>query len=202
MSDKHTRDRSDDSIQHWMKRSIEIVRESHPDIPLMFSEIPKEEASYDMEQYMDFFDPHIWMAGGEFYEKINYNYEKFDPVGYDNIALYAEDTYKANEAYWKKMLSSRIAAAVRQSKQSKKLLVTTEAWALVQYKDWPLLDWEWIKELCELGTVEAAKSGCWIAICTSNFCGPQFRGMWEDIEWHKRMTDIIRNAPINHYEEK
>ncbi|MCK5463654.1 MAG: hypothetical protein KAI95_11585 [Bacteroidales bacterium] len=29
-------------------------------------------------------------------------------------------------------------------------------------------------------------------LCTSNFTHPQFRGMWEDIKWHKKMTRIIK----------
>ena len=35
-----------------------------------------------------------------------------------------------------------------------------------------------------------------MAIATSNFCGPQFVGMWRDIEWHKRLTKIIHEAPV------
>jgi hypothetical protein len=67
----------------------------------------------------------------------------------------------------------------------------------VDYKDWPLLKWDWVKELCELGTITAASTGQWIAIATSNFCGPQFAGMWRDVEWHQRLTRIIRSSVIN-----
>lgn len=35
-----------------------------------------------------------------------------------------------------------------------------------------------------------------LAISTSNFCGPQFVGMWRDVEWHRRLTDIIHSAPV------
>ena len=53
-----------------------------------------------------------------------------------------------------------------------------------------------MKELCELGTLKAAKPGRWVAIATSNFAGPQFRGMWRDVAWHQRLTDAIRRAPV------
>jgi hypothetical protein len=76
-------------------------------------------------------------------------------------------------------------------------LVTTECWGIVDYKDWPLLKWDWVKELCELGTLTAASTGQWIAIATSNFCGPQFVGMWRDVEWHRKLTDRIKSAPVN-----
>ncbi|MCU0450456.1 MAG: hypothetical protein MUC97_11550, partial [Bernardetiaceae bacterium] len=64
------------------------------------------------------------------------------------------------------------------------------------YKDWPLLEWDWILELCALGVREAAKHQQWLAIATSNFCGPQFRGMWRQVAWHQQMTQLIKNAPI------
>jgi len=28
-------------------------------------------------------------------------------------------------------------------------------------------------------------------------CGPQFRGMWRDVAWHRRMTDVIHGARID-----
>ncbi|MFW5752387.1 MAG: cellulase-like family protein [bacterium] len=75
-------------------------------------------------------------------------------------------------------------------------LITTECWGVVDYKDWPLLNWEWVKELCELGTILAAGTKRWIAIATSNFCGPQFTGMWKDIDYHQKLTSIIKSAGI------
>ena len=55
-----------------------------------------------------------------------------------------------------------------------------------------MADWGWVKELCEVGVGAAAATGRWAALCTSNFCGPQFHGMWRDVAWHQRLTRIIR----------
>ena len=41
------------------------------------------------------------------------------------------------------------------------------------------------------------KARCWLAIATSNFCGPQFRGMWRDVAWHQRLTAQIKAAPLH-----
>jgi len=71
---------------------------------------------------------------------------------------------------------------------ARKPLIATECSSVVDYKDAPLLEWDWIQELCE--------AGVWAAIATSNFCGPQFRGMWRDIEWHRRMTRSIHSAKL------
>ena len=76
-------------------------------------------------------------------------------------------------------------------------LITTECWAIVDYKDWPLLKWDWVKDLCALGAGKAAASGQWSAIASSNFCGPQFIGMWRDKEWHRQATKTIKSAVIS-----
>ncbi|RPI00157.1 MAG: hypothetical protein EHM72_10070, partial [Calditrichaeota bacterium] len=75
-------------------------------------------------------------------------------------------------------------------------LVTTECWGLVDFKDWPRLNWDVVKELCELGVCAAASVGQWVSIATSNFCSPQFVGMWRDIAWHRRLTDVIKQSII------
>ena len=82
------------------------------------------------------------------------------------------------------------------SRQMKMPLITTECWGVVDYKDWPLLKWDWVQELCVLGAQHAAASGRWLAVASSNFCGPQFVGMWRDKLWHQRVTAGIKGAEI------
>jgi hypothetical protein len=67
---------------------------------------------------------------------------------------------------------------------------------VINYKDWPLLDWGWVKELCEHGVRQASASGRWVAVATSTFCGPQFVGMWRHVDWHSRLTDVIHHGPM------
>ena len=134
--------------------------------------------------------------GNEFYKVVHYNYERFDLKGYRNLALKAESAYRSRPEHWRALLRGRVVALGRQAATVRKPLITTECWALVDYKDWPRLDWGWVKELCTLGTETASQSGSWAAIATSNFCGPQFHGMWRDKSWHQAMTKLIRSGPI------
>ncbi len=69
-------------------------------------------------------------------------------------------------------------------------------WPGAGYEDWPLLNWGWILELNHLGVTTAAKTGCWAGIATSNFCGPQFAGMWREKLWHKELTDLIKHSKM------
>ena len=67
----------------------------------------------------------------------------------------------------------------------------TEGWGAVFWDDHPGIDWTFIKEAAELAVPLALKHG-YRFVCTSNFCEPQFRGMWEDLAWHRRMTKTIK----------
>jgi hypothetical protein len=182
----------------WMRDSIAVCREKYPQLDYCFSFTTEYETWPEQDvTSLDFLEPHIWMAqAGDYYEKVGYHYERFDSTGYRNLQLNAEKVYRADEAHWLKGLDERIDLCAAWSRAAKKMLMTTECWALVDYKDFPLLSWDYIKEMCEHGVKHAASTGRWVAIATSNFCGPQFVGMWRDVAWHRRLTDIIHNAKI------
>jgi hypothetical protein len=185
----------------WMHKAIALVREKYPDLPLQFSFAgdPAPATKLDLSDF-DLLDTHVWMTqqnNGEFYKLTGYNYERFDPKGYTNLSLKADETYRARPDYWQGLLTKEIDRVAAWSKQIGFPLVTTECWAIVDYKDWPLLKWDWVKDLCTLGARRAAASGQWLAIATSNFCGPQFVGMWRDVAWHRRLTQQIKSAEIS-----
>jgi hypothetical protein len=184
----------------FMRKSIALVRAQYPSMPLFYSIATS--ASQLIGPKLDDFDlldPHIWMVqqhDGEFYKLTGYNYERFDPKGYTNLSLKADQVYRARPKYWQESLVQGIDEFADASRKIKMPLITTECWAIVDYKDWPLLKWDWVKDLCALGAEHAAGTGRWLAIATSNFCGPQFVGMWRDVQWHQRLTRQIKSAEI------
>lgn len=180
----------------WMEGSIDYLRSFYKDVPLCFSfTCPYDNLKQIDVSYMDLLEPHIWMtSASDFYKKVDYNFEMFSSEGYDNLVMKGEQLYREDPEYWKNSLKELILEMAKWSENTGKPLVTTECWGIVDYKDWPLLNWEWIKELCEFGVKEAIKTNKWVMIATSNFCGPQFVGMWRDIEWHKKLTNLIHNS--------
>ncbi len=186
----------------FMHQTISLVRGQYPKMPLLFSCSSERVENYLEQDLSDFdlLDPHVWMTqenGEEFYKIVGYAYERFDPKGYTNLSLKAETTYRSGTQHWQDLLASKIDRLAAVSAKLSKPLVTTECWAIVDYKDWPLLKWDWVKDLCTLGAQRAASSGQWLAIASSNFCGPQFAGMWRDKVWHLNVTRAIRSASIS-----
>ncbi|MGQ8335353.1 cellulase-like family protein [Sunxiuqinia sp. A32] len=189
------------SIQ-FMKESIGFVRSAYPELPYCYSFTggkPELYAERDLS-YFDFIEHHLWMAqlnDGEYDKAVDYNYERFSPVGYQNLVANYERVYHERKSYWQQLLTDEIQLVANSAKATNQPLITTECWGLVDFKDWPLLKWDIIKELGELAVKTAANTGQWVAMATSNFCGPQFVGMWRDVEWHQRMTKIIKDASIS-----
>ncbi|MDX2150714.1 MAG: cellulase-like family protein [Bryobacteraceae bacterium] len=182
----------------WMREPIAMLRESYPQLAYTFSFTSEYDKWREEDVSMhDFLELHLWMTHfSDFYKQVGYNYERFDAKGYDNMQLKSEALYRSKPEHWKAALAKGVDFCAEWSRASGKPLITTECWSIVDYKDWPMLSWEWPKELCELGVRRASASGRWAAIATSNFCGPQFKGMWRDVAWHQRLTRVIHEGKL------
>ena len=184
----------------WLSEPIQILKKHYPDLKYTYSftgRVPDHLGKEELGEF-DLLEPHIWMSQyTDFYKKTGYFFDGFTSENYTNLALNGAKVYYENPEKYREGVRTGIRRAEKWSEKLSLPLGITECWAIVDYKDYPLLEWDYVKELCELGTKEAAATGRWKYIATSNFCGPQFVGMWRDVEWHKRLTDIIKSAKID-----
>ncbi|WP_322410811.1 cellulase-like family protein [Microbacterium invictum] len=192
-------DRTSAEYQRWTDTALGIVAARYPAMPLCFSFIDQMDtwARQDVSAF-GLLELHIWMVQGEdpsFYESLGYDIvaASFDPDQYQVLTA-APALYRSDPELWRKQLDAAIDRAAQWSKAASLPLVTTESWATICWKDGEGLDWEWVKELCEHGVRRALETGRWAALSTSNFCGPQFRGMWDDTEWHQALTRAIHSV--------
>lgn len=191
----------EESLQ-WMKHALTRMRKEYPDMPFLFSFDNGDVLKYEEidSSFLDLYEHHIWMVhqnNSEFYKLVDYKDGQYSPEAYKKVVKVAEKLYKEKPSYWQKLLTDKIELTGKIAKRTGRPLITTECWGIVDYKDWPLLNWDWVKELCALGTVTAAQTGMWAGIATSNFCGPQFVGMWRDVKWHQHLTTIIKSAILD-----
>jgi sugar-binding cellulase-like protein len=182
----------------WMRDSIAILKQHYPDLDYTFSQSDQFHLWEKQDVTMlDFLEPHIWIthpATSRFYADIGYSFRTRE---FQALIRRAKPYYLANKAKLDAALAEWIGRAADWSRRTNKPLVTTEGWASVMYRDWPMADWDWMMNVCAAAVEQAAATRRWTAICTSNFCGPQYRGMWRDIGWHRRLTDLIKSAAVD-----
>ena len=185
--------------RHWMKDSIRILREKYPDLNYTFSFTTEYEncLSEDVSA-LDLLELHCWIIQfSDFYKRIGFEYTPWGHEQFRKIVKSGKTEYYKNKKEYQEKLVKGIELLAEWSRKSGKPIATTECWGPIDYKDYPMLEWSWVKEICAFGTIEATKQGRWKYIATSNFCGPQFTGMWRDIEWHRKLTGIIKKASVD-----
>jgi len=193
--------RTESWVEEWMRDSIELVRAEFPGVDLTYS-FTNEFTTWreqDVSSF-DLLEPHVWMSNpvvSDLHERVGYHWERFDPKGFDNIVKYARKYYEEDQERYDGLLFGMIDTVADWSRATGLGLVTTECWAMVDWKDWPGLEWDWILDLNARAVEYVVQQGRWTGIATSNFCGPQFVGMWREVEWHQRMTRLIKSAPID-----
>jgi hypothetical protein len=133
----------------------------------------------------------------EFNRVVGYDFDWFRPDSFDALVRNGRAEYMSRRDYYDSRLFRRIDENAAWSKATGLPLVTTECWAVIDYKDWPGLDWDWVMDINARAVEYAAGKGRWAGLATSNFCGPQFVGMWRDVAWHRRLTDLIHKAPLD-----
>jgi hypothetical protein len=181
----------------WMREAIGIFKEAYPNIPCTFSLTTNLEREYtkgtDVD-YLDFLEPHKWIPG--LGERLNCGVQVPEVEFYETVVSRAERMYRSDEDYWKARFKAVIGELAEWAADARKPLITTEGWSIIEYKDWPGLDWGWMKEFNAWAVETVVNTGRWCALCTSNFCSPQYRGMWEDVQWHQERTKIIHKGAL------
>lgn len=193
--------RTDPRIANFMNESINAVRAAYPQLRYTYSFTSEYDTWAEQDvSALDLLEPHIWMASDDFtdyYPRIGWTWNQFDPQNFDNLVARGRETYFDSQQKYDQALFDGIDTIAAWSRATVKPLVTTECWSVIDYKDWPGLDWDWVLDLNGRAVEHVVKTGRWMGIATSNFCGPQFVGVWREIEYHKRLTDLIKSAPVD-----
>ena len=124
-----------------------------------------------------------------------------DIIGGRKVEHDFRKVYAGLKTYWKEnkqalvdWMDGQINMVAGDARRNDVVCGNTEGWGAVLWLDHPEIDWKWIKESAEICVDLALKHREYGFICTSNFTHPHFQGMWEDINWHRRITSRIKEA--------
>jgi len=141
----------------------------------------------------DALDYHVWFHHSG---KIPYMDEissRDQTLNYQEINLKINTYWNDNKKSLAKWMDKRITAISKTAEKNNLVCGNTEGWGPIFWYDHPELDWKWVKESAEVCVDLALTHDNYKFICTSNFTHPQFKGIWEDVKWHQRITAKIRN---------
>lgn len=167
----------------------------------------------------DFLDVHIWAErAGTGFLKPKELYKRFTAFGepetlytyrtpgyyrpytrtagdidFDRISDALHESWYQNRALCAQWLEENIAAVAEKAKHYGIPCGNTEGWGALYWLDHPLVSWDLIKDAGLLGAELGRKYG-FAFNCQSNFCEPQFRGLWKDVAYHQKITNIIRSG--------
>ena len=115
-------------------------------------------------------------------------------AGIDHREVYAaiKACWSEDKAQLTEWMNGRIAKASKVAREHNIVCGNTEGWGSINWWDHPELGWDWIKECAEISVDACLQHDNYKFICTSNFTHPQFRGMWDDVSWHRTITDRIK----------
>lgn len=188
-------------IKNYFDGAITPLREKYPDLKYTFSFQAlgsRQMQEIDVSAF-DLAEAHIWVS--DYMKWMFRTGQVLMHIGFPryptNLRIHAKrmaNLYPKHREEYISMLEVRIDFWEEWGKKNGLPLFTTEAWGPINYSDivpgGTGSEWDWVKDIAEHGVRMASERG-WQGICTSNFCQPHFEGMWADVGWHKRMTDLI-----------
>lgn len=216
-------DRQRDFLWGFISQAIERLRASWPELTIStsftFDSFERYFEGLDLG-VLEFLDVHIWLnylpgfdavsdysrtierhgnphelwtfaRGGNAYAED----ARMIPQDYHYDVTYAaiRDAWQSRKSEWVALFENQVDRVVAAARPHGLHVGQTEAWGLVNWLDHPLLEWDIHRETAEVGAALAARRG-YTFNCSANFCHPHFLGFWDDPDWHRSLTDVIRSG--------
>jgi len=193
ISGKNANRQQQDFYNAFAVNLIRDLKKVHPGFDYYVSlDSSMELERMDMSEF-GALDYHIWFHH-------NGKVPGLDKVGARDQTLDYRNIYSELQAYWKEnrdslisWMNGRLNDISCSAAKNRIVCGNTEGWGPISWFDHPELDWGWVKESAEICVDLARQHNNYKFICTSNFTHPQFRGIWDDIKWHRTITNRIKS---------
>jgi len=177
----------------FINKTIQFLKGKYPDLEF-FASLDSGMAldRIDLSRF-NALDYHVWFAHSDRIPGLGEISSRNQTLDYRKVNANLIEYWKANKSSLIGWMNSRITEIATTASRNNIVCGNTEGWGPIFWFDHPELDWHWVKESAEICVELARKHNNYKFICTSNFTHPQFKGIWEDVNWHKQITKKIRN---------
>jgi hypothetical protein len=185
-------------VEEYLAATIPL-RSVMPQIPFTVSFAPVSDSLFDLSLAdLDLVETHIWLSSNvaEFAAATNFSLDEHGfPAAWQMQVDSLDEVYWPDPPFWHRALETEMRRWAEHAAANGKPLWTTEGWSHILLDDFVSPNgnraWDYVKSVAESIVPIAIDLG-WEGICTSNFCEPHFPGVWSDVEWHQRMTSLIK----------
>ncbi len=175
------------------------LRSRWPGVRFTVSVAPVSESLFDLDYgALDLVETHLWLSSNvaEYAALTNFSLDEHGfPGAWQKQIDSLDDVYWPRQSYWHDALLAEMERWAGLAAAADRPLWTTEGWSHILLDDFVSPAgrhaWDYVKAVAEAAVPAAVRLG-WAGICTSNFAEPHFPGMWADVEWHRRMTSLIK----------
>jgi hypothetical protein len=140
-------------------------------------------------QLFDVLELHLWIHSPRFDNRTGFNTLPKDrgPHDYKDYAARLRKTMASVRPMLVQEMHNRLAQAMDWSREIAAPLVTTEAWGPWWHMDHPDLDWQWLKDWCEMSMGLAGQYGLW-GSTPWNYAHPYWKN-WSEVAWYRRVNE-------------
>jgi hypothetical protein len=142
----------------------------------------------------DALDYHIWFAHSGRMPGLGEISSRNQTLDYRKIYANLIGYWEANKSSLVEWMDGQMTGIASAAAKNNIVCGNTEGWGPIFWFDHPELKWDWVKESAGICVDLALKHDNYKFICTSNFTHPQFKGMWEEVKWHREITSRIRKG--------
>lgn len=143
-----------------------------------------------------FFDLHLWFAHYKDMWSLQTELEKANsPEEWNEVILKIEKRWEKDGKRITKWMEKNFRKHRKWAEKYNAPVGNTEGWGFVA---WPThaKNWEYQKMASEICVNLAIKYN-YTFICTTNFTHPYFSALWKDVQWHRKMTSLIKSVHID-----
>ena len=177
--------------ENFINSTIKVLRDKYPDLDYFASlDSGMHLGRIDLNNFSAL-DYHIWFAHKGGIPGLDVVRSRKADSDYHKAYSGLMDFWKTNKDHLINWMDGRISDISDAASKDNIVCGNTEGWGPIWWFDHPGLDWRWVQECADICVDLALKHSNYKFICTSNFTHPQFRGIWNDISWHRQITSRI-----------
>ncbi len=178
--------------------TLGMLKQTWPALDFLYSFTHSNSAPWDRMDLnaFDVLDVHHWFTQNiEFSNRVDYfsgiHSAGESDVGYEPCLEKIRREWPTQQAEIVRWMRGKLECVAAAGRKLGIPYGNTEGWGPIMWREHPLLDWQFVKDAGLIGARLGAELG-YTFNCSSNFTHPQFRGLWDDLAWHREVTAIIK----------